>query len=149
MASRNPLARSIATDEPAVPVSSMDALPSVRASHSPTRRPCAMKSDPRKTKCSPGLPQLTRSMRNTGFLPPRRFQSWREAFILAWREEYGVDSPCDEILDVGELLRSLPLRPSSGNASYAWQLRPDAIRFGDAPRLFVCENPTIFSFSRM
>jgi len=75
--------------------------------------------------------------------------SWREALILAWREEYG-DSPCDEILDVGELLRSLPLRVRHQNRRfYAWQLRPD-IRFGDAPRADVLRlrKPTIFSFSR-
>jgi len=48
-------------------------------------------------------------MRNTGIFAALASRAGVRRLILAWREEYGVDSPCDEILDVGEL-RSLPLR---------------------------------------
>jgi len=90
----------------------------------------------------------SRSMRNTGILPlwPSRL-----TLILAWRREYGVDSPCDEDPRYSaELLRSLPLRVVIRNRKVSLRFVLDAIRFGDAPRVMFLRlrKPTIFSFSR-
>jgi len=111
-----------------------------------------MKSDPRKlTKCSPGLPAASRSKRNTGILPLSPLRELAE-FILAWREEYGVDSPCDEIPMSANCFEVCPcasvIRKSFLTlGSFVLMLFVSATRHG--PMFSVCEKPTIFSFSRM